>query len=39
MSAAKSIESCAQFEYALSAYVDGELDPDHAVDLESHLVQ
>ncbi|WP_437503925.1 anti-sigma factor family protein [Sorangium sp. So ce1099] len=39
MSAAKSIESCAQFEHALSAYVDGELDPDHAVDLESHLVQ
>ncbi|WP_437315599.1 anti-sigma factor family protein [Sorangium sp. So ce385] len=39
MSAAKSIESCARFDYALSAYVDGELDPDHAVDLESHLVQ
>lgn len=39
MSAAKSIESCARFDYALSAYVDGELDPDHALDLESHLVQ
>ncbi|WP_437526659.1 zf-HC2 domain-containing protein [Sorangium sp. So ce726] len=39
MSAAKSIESCSRFDYALSAYVDGELDPDHAVDLESHLVQ
>ncbi|MGK4001734.1 zf-HC2 domain-containing protein [Sorangium sp. So ce1036] len=39
MSAAKSIERCARFDYALSAYVDGELDPDHAVDLESHLVQ
>lgn len=39
MSAAKSIERCTRFEYALSAYVDSELDPDHAVDLESHLVQ
>ncbi|WP_437575982.1 anti-sigma factor family protein [Sorangium sp. So ce887] len=39
MSAAKSIESCARFDYALSAYADGELDPDHALDLESHLVQ
>ncbi|WP_437982131.1 anti-sigma factor family protein [Sorangium sp. So ce117] len=39
MSAAKSIESCSRFDHALSAYVDCELDPDHAVDLESHLVQ
>ncbi|WP_437741929.1 zf-HC2 domain-containing protein [Sorangium sp. So ce1504] len=39
MSAAKSIESCSRFDHALSAYVDSELDPDHAIDLESHLVQ
>jgi anti-sigma factor RsiW len=39
MNAAKSIESCSRFDHALCAYIDGELDPDHAVDLESHLVQ
>lgn len=39
MNAAKSIESCSRFDYALSAYVDGELDPGHALDLEVHLSQ
>lgn len=39
MSAAKSIESCTHYDYALSAYADGELDPSHAVDLEAHLHQ
>lgn len=39
MNAAKSIDRCMRFEFALSAYVDGELDPDHAVDLEAHIIQ
>lgn len=40
MSAARlPIDDCARFELALTAFVDGELDPGHAVDLESHLRQ
>ncbi|MCC6556700.1 MAG: zf-HC2 domain-containing protein [Polyangiaceae bacterium] len=37
MSAARSIDGCARCDGALSAYVDGELDPGHAVDLEAHV--
>lgn len=37
MSAARSLDECARWNAALNAYVDGELDPGHAVDLEVHL--
>jgi len=30
-------DDCARYELATTAYVDGELDPGHAVDLEAHL--
>jgi anti-sigma factor RsiW len=39
VSAAKSIEDCTRFDSALEVYVDGELDPGHAVDLEAHVRQ
>jgi anti-sigma factor RsiW len=34
----KMIDECARFAASISAYVDGELDPAHAVDVEGHLV-
>lgn len=37
MNAARSIDDCAHCDGALSAYVDGELDAGHAVDLEDHV--
>jgi anti-sigma factor RsiW len=31
-------DECALFSRCMSSYVDGELDPGHAVDMESHVV-
>jgi mycothiol system anti-sigma-R factor len=31
--------SCARFASSTSAYLDGELDPDHAADVEEHLAE
>lgn len=39
MSAARQMDDCARFDLAVTAYVDGELDAAHAVDLEAHLRQ
>ncbi|AKT43963.1 anti-sigma factor family protein [Chondromyces crocatus] len=39
MSAARQMDDCARLDLALTAYVDGELDPAHVVDLEGHLRQ
>lgn len=34
----KVMDECVRFSATLSAYVDGELDPGHAVDMESHMI-
>jgi anti-sigma factor RsiW len=34
----KLMDECAVFSRSLSPYLDGELDPDHAVDMESHAL-
>lgn len=34
----KVIDDCARFSFSISAYVDGELDAAHAMDMESHVV-
>lgn len=39
MSAARSFDDCAHCDGALSAYIDGELDAGHAVDIEAHVRQ
>lgn len=39
MSAAEKVDDCSRFDLALSAYVDGELDPGHAMDLDEHMRQ
>ena len=39
MSAARQMDDCARFDLALTAYIDGELDLAHAVDLEDHTRQ
>jgi anti-sigma factor RsiW len=35
--AARVLSDCDRFECSLTPYVDGELDPGHAVDVESHM--
>jgi hypothetical protein len=34
----KMMDECVRFSATLSAYVDGELDAGHAVDMESHMI-
>jgi anti-sigma factor RsiW len=34
----KMVDECARFSASISAYVDGELDPVHAIDVEGHLL-
>lgn len=34
----KIVDECARFSASISAYLDGELDPAHAVDVEGHLL-
>lgn len=34
----KPMDDCARISHSISVYVDGELDPAHAVDLEAHVL-
>jgi anti-sigma factor RsiW len=34
----KMIDECVRFSASMAAYVDGELDPCHAVDMEAHVI-
>lgn len=34
----KMIDDCVRFSASMAAYVDGELDPGHAVDVEAHVL-
>ena len=34
----KPMDACAQLSLSIAPYLDGELDADHAIDLESHVV-
>lgn len=34
----KMIDDCVRFSASMAAYVDGELDPCHAVDMEAHVI-
>lgn len=38
-SAKVATDECTLFDRSMSAYVDGELDPDHAVDMEAHVLR
>jgi anti-sigma factor (TIGR02949 family) len=33
-----SMDSCARYSHSIAVYVDGELDPGHAVDVEAHVL-
>jgi anti-sigma factor RsiW len=35
--AARVMDECERFECSLTPYIDGELDPGHAVDVEAHM--
>lgn len=34
----KAVDDCARYVQTIAPYVDGELDPGHAVDMEAHVV-
>ncbi|APR83426.1 putative transmembrane anti-sigma factor [Minicystis rosea] len=34
----KMMDECVRFSASMAAYVDGELDPGHAVDMEAHVI-
>src|SRR5919202_371343 len=34
----KAMDDCARFACSMAPYVDGELDPGHAVDMEAHVI-
>ncbi|MFT3773329.1 MAG: zf-HC2 domain-containing protein [Minicystis sp.] len=34
----KIMDDCVRFSASMAAYVDGELDPGHAVDMEAHVI-
>jgi anti-sigma factor RsiW len=37
MSALRAVDECARYDHAIEPYIDGELDPDHAMDVEGHV--
>ena len=34
----KSTDDCARISHSIGVYVDGELDPAHAIELEAHVL-
>ncbi len=35
--ARKTLDECARYAHAMEPYIDGELDPDHVMDVEGHV--